>query len=747
MKAEFKSRIKETAAYLRSLDYRHYISLGISLTFIGLAFLFPNALPRFAESVRDLITSFLYYFCELVFPDNNPIVPTVTFPQTWKWAEETYWQPLSLFPYEWEEFTVLWSEFWGKLFTGENFLEWWYSLSGVIIFIAQLLLPLTCIFALVFLKIRGYTNKKPNKFKGDSAQLRAFKKFQFKVIYPVIAWCKDFVFFLKENKKYWQFWLTVWLLYFNLLSIAVAFFAFYVYFVVSYDVIGIYTQFVKLFADLTPMIRFLPGVVWFGISVYVYNYVCRSMAFARLYAFERANRSFLKQRGVVTTVYGEMGTGKTQLITSMALSAEIEQWDNAFEIMLEMDLMFPNFPWQRLRDYLRRAINNRDLCDLDAVRDKMETFRRGFDYVLEQGFTPAAWRAHFKANKQLIKTDYTFGYDFEHYRHTYDDNLKVTHLFDAVSDYACAYLVFTVRTSLIFANYSIRVDSMLKDFGNMPLRDNDFLNRDSRYMKAYSRQCHIINFDMLRLGKRMQKVFKLSFGVYVITEIDKERKNTIELKETKKSDEECNQNNDLFNACLMMCRHAAVIANRVFIRIICDLQRPEAWGAGGRELGEVIYISSKEEAAPVLPFFSPYWLLEWIFSGIKAKWKEFHSKYIHKRRDGTLFAYSVDNVTSAINHHYDKVNGLFGAFTLHLEIQSGRMDGEVKKDKWRIILKKDRSARYKTDCLNSVFDTFEPNTLHIDDFICYAGDVGTLRENGLQESYFQNDVIKMKKAA
>ena len=743
MKTDFKTRIKEYMTYLRSLDYRHYISVGISLTFIGCAFLFPNCLPRLAETVRDLFTSLLYYFAELFFPDNNAIYPTVTLPQTWKWAEEL-WQPLSLFPYEWEEFTLLWSEFWGKLFTSENLLEWWYSLSGVIIFIAQLLLPLTCIFALVFLKIRGYTSKKPNKFKGDSVQLKGFKWFQFKVVYPVIAWCKDFVFFLRVNKGYWQFWLTVWLLYFNLISVAVAFLAFYVYFVVSYDVIGIYTQFVKLFADLTPMIRFIPGIVWFCVSVWVYNYICRSMAFARLYAFERANRSFLKQRGVVTTVYGAMGTGKTQLITSMALSAEIEQWDNAFEIMLEKDLMFPNFPWQRLRDYLRDKINNRELCDLDAVRDRMETYRRGFDYVVSRGFNPATWEAYRRENKKL---DYTFGYDFEHYRYTYNDNLKITHLFEAVSDYACAYLVFTVRTSLLFANYSIRVDSILKDFGNMPLRNNDFFDRDPRLKDAYSRQCHIINFDMLRLGKRMQKVFKLSFGVYVITEVDKERKNSLELKETKKNVEECNQNNDFFNACLMMCRHAAVIANRVFIRIICDLQRPEAWGAGGRELGEVIYISEKTEPCPALPFFSPYWLLEWVFSGIKGKWKEFHANYIHKRRDGTLFAYAVDNVTSAINHHYDKVNGLFGSFTLNLEIQSGRMDGAVKYDKWRIILKKDRSSRYKTDCLNTVFDTFEPNTLHIDDFKCYAGAVGTLRENGLQESYFQNDIISMKKAA
>ena len=87
---------------------------------------------------------------------------------------------------------------------------------------------------------------------------------------------------------------------------------------------------------------------------------------------------------------------------------------------------------------------------------------------------------------------------------------------------------------------------------------------------------------------------------------------------------------------------------------------------------------------------------------------------------------------------------MFGIQTLSLEIQSGRMDGEVKSDKWRLIMKKDRSRRCKTACLEAVFDSYEPNFMHIDDFIEYAGEVGTSEENELQNSYFQNDIKKMK---
>ena len=738
-----KAKIKQL---LSIRDYRHYICLGITFGFLALGFLFPNALPRLAETLRDLVMSLVFYVGEISSPGSYIVRPTVNAMPSWEWAESP-WQPLTLFPWTWEEFTVLWSKYWTAFIKEENILGYFSFLGDVLYYVSQYALRLLPVIILLIVKLVSYTKPqaKPRK-KGKSKHLRRFEAFLFKVIYPLIAWVKDFIYFVKNNKKYYGLWLALWLLYFNLFSIAIAFFAFYIYFSVAWDFNGLYVQFVKLLYDLTPMLRFLPGIVWFTVAVIIYNHICRSMAFARLYYYEKCNRAFLKKRGVVTTVYGVMGAGKTQLITSMALSAEIEQWDNAFEILLEKDLMFPNFPWQNLRDYLAYKINRRELVDLDSVKKHFRTLRRGFDFVIEKGFTPQEWKDYRKTNK-LVKCDYTFGYDYEHYSYAYNDNLKITHLFEAIEDYACAYLVYTVQTSLIFANYSIRIDSILRDVGNMPYRDTDFFRRDPRLMDAYSRQCHIINYDMLRLGKRMQREFKLSFGVYVITEIDKERKNSLELKETKKSDETCNQNNDLFNACLMMCRHAAVIANRVFIRIICDLQRPEAWGAGGRELGEVVYISEKDEQYPTLPFISPYWITQGIFSVIKDKWNDFKSKYIVERRDGTLFEYLLTNTVSKVNNHYDKLDGQFGCFTLELEVQSGRMDGEVIKDKWRILTKKDRSKRYKTDCLESVFDTYEPNTMHIDDFICYAKDVGTLEENGLQNSYFQNDVIQMHKEA
>ena len=726
-------------------DYRHIICSAITLISLGLGFLFPNSLPRLAETVRDLVTSFIYYVAELFYREGNPISATVTEMQSWQFADQI-WKPIKLFPYTWEEFKVVWEVYWEAFFSEDNFERYLTYIGDLSFYLSRFLLILLPLFMVVVLQINGYKDKRCNVRNLESDELKKFKVFQFNRIYPIIAWFKDFGTFLKEHSIYYSTWLVLWCLHFNIFSMVLAFVAYYLYFVASWDLVSLYVQLLKLLNDLTPMIRFIPAIIWSVIGIKIYNHICCSMAFARLYHAESCNRSFLRGRGVVTTVYGEMGIGKTQMITSMALSAEIEQFDMAFEILLEKDIQFPNFPWQTFRDHLKKRIDNRTIVDLPSCRKWVRTAGQYFDYI-SSTYTPDEWKQRRKECK-YIKTDYTFGYDYAHYRTIYKDELKITHLFEALEDYACAYLIFTVKTTLLFSNYSIRVDSILRDLGNMPSRDNDFFSREPEYQEAYSRHAHIIDIDMLRLGKKVvkdnPKARRLSYGVFVITEIDKEFKNMQELKETKINEKETNQKNDLHNACIMMSRHAAVVANRVFIRIIADLQRPEAWGAGGRELGEIIYISDKSELAPALPFFSPYWFTQGVYTWIKGWWDSFYSTYIENRSDNTLFTYLAKNITAILNNHYDKINGLLGTQTLTLEIQSGRMDGEVKKDKWRLIMKKDRSRRYKTACLEAVFDSYVPNTMHIDDFIMYAGEVGTDEENQLQNSYFQMDIAKMK---
>ena len=82
--------------------------------------------------------------------------------------------------------------------------------------------------------------------------------------------------------------------------------------------------------------------------------------------------------------------------------------------------------------------------------------------------------------------------------------------------------------------------------------------------------------------------------------------------------------------------------------------------------------------------------------------------------------------------------------TLTLEIESGSLDGERKREYWRSMSIYDLSERYSSDCLKGVFVSDPPNDKHIDDFIMYEGILPTPKELGMQHSYFYNGVSKMK---
>ncbi len=725
-------------------DYRHNICAVITLVSLLFGFLFPNSIPRIGEALRDLFTSFAFYIFELIDPETNPIPATINQMPVWQFAPEI-WKPVTFLPASVEEFFTFWGAFVKLLFDKYNFLFYWYAVADFLFYSSRVLLIGFPLVITLILLVSSSKDKTCTERGKKSKALRKFEGFLFNWVYPVINWIKAFIDFLKNNPGYYQSWLVLWALHFNLFSIGISLLGYYFYLVSSWDLLSIYVQLLKLQRDLTPIIRFMPGIVWLVAAWKIYVYVCEKTAYEALYAGERANRAVLEQASIITSVYGEPGLGKTLSITSMALSAQVKQFDDAFKIMLTRAAQFPNFPWQIFRDYIDGLIEERKICDINQAKAFIASRRQYYDWITNPVNQERIKRKHpevcnFRGNN-------IFSYDFLHYSSTYNDELRIVHLFDALESYAQAYLIFTVETTLLFSNYSIRTDSLLMSIGNLPLRDNDFFHRDPALQEMYSQHSHILDYDILRLGKKFiennEKAKGAPIGVYVITEIDKEFKNMNLLKETKIKDNEVNQKNDLHDAALMMIRHGAVIDNKAFIMVLADLQRPDAWGAGGRELGNVVFIPEKQPLIPVLPFFSSYWLTQWVFTWLEEKWNAFNTDFCYRRSDDTLPVYLIRNIMSKLHNHYERLQNLFGMQKLVIQIQSGRMDGELRQDILRIFPKKD-FERYGTDCLNSVWQKATPNTMHVDDFISYAAKFATKEECQKQNSYFQKDIHKIK---
>lgn len=715
-------------------DYRHIICIIITFGFIACSVVvFPNALDRIVESVRDLGLSFAYYFCEL-FGINHRIVPTVTtLPSLSIITPIRGGTPTTSLPDTWTGFKSNWGIYWGKWANLENAYGYLGLLGNIIYklcFTIILILPFVLGAVLLF---RRYLKKFNNDYNKDSKPLRVFKWITAHTYTPTKNWIIEFISFIKAHSTYLKIWLFIWLYNFNVITVIIEFFAFYFYFAMSFDIASLYTQVYKFGLDLWAVIDFVPLWVWIIIAYFTLNTVAINMAYQRLYHRERRNRGFLNERGVVTIYYGRMGIGKTLQMTDTALSEEVSLRDMAYEIILETDMHFPNFPWIELELRLRWACQVRIIRDLPSCRKWVRNMRK-------------MWVEN-PRDKALI-----FDYDYELYGLTYDDKLKLADIWTAIEDYACAYFVYTVQSSLLVANYSVRVDMLKADLGNFPLWDSDFFKRDSRLIDSYSRHSHILDFDMLRLGKTMldenpnRNAF--GFGVYLISEIDKERKNTPELKEVKANAEECNQKNDLFNILLKMSRHACVIANRVFIKVIADLQRPSSLGADALELGEIINIKDKGDMSPLLPFYSPFYILDLIYSGLKGAFDRFYSQYRFNRADNTLLLYIYKGIVAKLGKYCEAKRNIFSAQTLKLEIENGSREGEIIKGKWYRMPKKVYSKRYSTDCLSGIFETrAQANYVSIDDLREYADIMATNAELGLQNSHFQKEINTLNTVA
>lgn len=257
------------------------------------------------------------------------------------------------------------------------------------------------------------------------------------------------------------------------------------------------------------------------------------------------------------------------------------------------------------------------------------------------------------------------------------------------------------------SNFSIREDNKFVDQGNFPMWSMDFFAKNRRP----SRHAHILDFDVLRLGKKVidnnPNAGSFEFGVVAITEVGKERGNNLELKEVKKGTEETNQKNDLFNSWLKMCRHSATVDNYPFVKVFTDEQRPASWGADARDLCDIVHIVSSGSTRLALPFFTIEDMVnEWLFNRFIGLYYDFR----FNRGDNTLFIYLLKKVTSFIYHRNTLSYNNYGFCVANIEKERGTMDGKAEKKKYYVMNKKIYSQRFSTDCFSDYFNDMAKKT-------------------------------------
>lgn len=726
---------------IKEIDYRHYISVGITLVCLVFAvFVFPNGIVRIIESCIDFWHSLKYYVQELFYADWNAQATVVN-------VSKIGWTPIFGLPPTWEEFEILWGEYWRVWATADNFTAYMDFLSTLLYNVSRILLmAVVPLFLILYILFMRYLGKHNNDYNKVSKPLAFCKWFGAKVWIPIKAWVRSYKEFVKANSLHYKIWLFIWAYNFNVITIVLEFFAFYFYFVISFDVGNLYVQVYKLLCDLSVVVAFIPVWGWCIVAYLVLCWLRKRIGYRTLNHYEHKNCGFINERPIVLMVCGTMGKKKTTAITDMALSQETMLRDKAYEKLMQNDLKFPYFAWVNLENALKTAIYMHDVYNLATTRKYIRHLRFCFEYGnrTQDKAVKKGIKRHLRKRYKINYDNLIFNYEYEKYGLYYDDKLKVVNVWDIIETYAQLYFIYIIQSSLIISNYSVRTDGILSDLGNFPMWDNDYFKRNSKIIDDISRHAHIIDFNALRLGKNLGETldFKkdsFEFGVVNITEVGKERKNNLQLQETKKKDDTANQKNDGFNDWLKMIRHSATVDNFPFVKVITDEQRPESWGADARDLCEIVHIKETSETKLAMPFFA---LTELFYDFVYSKFLNLYTQYRYMRSDNTLPIYIFKKLTAKLNDYYNGIYNTFGYCRLTVQVESGTQDGQLAEKHYYLMSKKIYSKRFSTDCFSDFFSVKSLRSpIGIDDLQEYETEKATFDELKEQKSYFIQDLM------
>ena len=281
------------------------VTVIISAIFLGLTAVFWQSYVRFGEACKDFGLSAAYYVCEL-FGIDYSFVPTVT-----EYSGVLQWE--ILLPDDWNGFTASANEYFALLISGENFAGYWAKVGDIMLIAAKVIaVLLPCVIVLLLVVVRMYRQEN-TKHNQDTKPLKVFKWLAARTYQPIKRAVLSYHEYLSEHMAIWICWIILWVFHLNAASIVVAFFAYYFYFVLSFDVGNLYVQICKLFIDLQVIFRHFPWWSIVTVCWLLFDRWRKKIALNRLRHYEARNCGFINELPIVSMACGSMGKRKTSM--------------------------------------------------------------------------------------------------------------------------------------------------------------------------------------------------------------------------------------------------------------------------------------------------------------------------------------------------------------------------------------------------------------------------------------------------
>lgn len=571
-----------------------------------------------------------------------------------------------------------------------------------------------------------------NAIGEESKTLKTYKQIEKIAIIPFKRIIVNYFNFLDDNRIIKRLWLVIVIISLNVVTIVIELAANIFYVLSTFSFSGFFIQLQKLLADLSLLTR-VPLIIWFFIGIIVFLKMRTTIAISRLFSREAHNGAFCKSLNIVGIISAIMGAGKTRFLTDLLLTKQKQMRAQALEIMLEIDFIFPEFPWRKLENKIRNLMERHTIYNISSCEQYANNWKIVIDNCLSSEVARKYYAKGLKSGR--ISEPFLLGYEWGQYGFKKNNGLKIEWLSDVIGEYMKAYFIYSSPTSMIFSNYAISVRGRKLDNGNLPMWVWNFFGE---VVDLEERQnSHIADFDMFRLGKRQKKnndqANAFEYGIVGISEGDKERGNQFDTNELKKLAEEANQKNDNFNGFYKMSRQVTNIRGRGFFFSLLDMQRLASINLDMREIGDSITISETSDNKMLVPFFA---LDELIYEILVPWFTDKYKDFSFRRGDTTLGLYLLKKIVSAVSRYHKKMYNQYSC------IEQKVIVNEQKESKYFIMPKKIHSDVYSTDIMASFFrKKASYSKKGINDIPTFKGVRATFKELGQMNSYMVDNWI------
>lgn len=654
-----------------------------SLVVLFFIFCFDSHISRFWISLKSFGQSFKYYFQSIYLNEDDIIIPKSSLDNL---IAENGGSILNLIPIDFGAFWKRMPIFLALLINPTFWSNWW---TGVSLALNKLILVMNFMIILLMIIL---ILKKNRKYIADDTpeETKALKKYlNFKdKIRPKICLIKNAL------NNYFKKWLKIALLvmlisYLNIPILALDILSNYFYFLAGFNLNIIWQSVLLIALDFLPGYFSIPLAIRLIALYLIFDYLRIKNADTRLQNILDKDISFLEETGNAVLITGASGVGKNALETCLTLIyGDIMLPNMLLNIMQEIERKFPFANY----DAFAKLVDEKTSSKVFRTQDDIYNYFSKVNVLYKKTKNPALY---FYPKNELFETW---------------DELTIERFSQAIMDWCLAYFFYRVKDPLSVSNYTIIFNSKEnKDDHYFNVNKTDMLQETPEdYQDRQTNK--IINFDFLRLGKKMDTYssnqdYIPDIGVYSITEAGKERGDTETLKNAKRDANGANTKNDLFNERLKIWRHPSTIRFRTLFKLIMDDQQNIAVNSELRKCFENILTLDRNKMN-VKSCLHSWWLESYICKLILSNYDKYslHRKEIKLRQ--SLPNYLLKKLVNFINCYYMRRYNHYTYTECIVYNMNGSTAGvseEVNNKTLFIINKIAYSGRYETASLKKLF--------------------------------------------